>query len=176
MMPRTATSSLFDYLASDDAAWERLVAGHAGFTKFAQVLVDEERARRLDLADVARMIGVDLAALIALANGETSAGPLPEGHWPLPEIGCGCQARAAGGAELDLRSAFERGKEPLGEILDAVAAIPAGGVLTVTAPFHPVPLRRLLAGRGFASLPTALAGGAWRVVFQRGFSGTSAPL
>ena len=175
-MAWTATSSLFDYLASDDAAWDRLVAGHAGFTKFARVLVDEARARRLDLTDVARMVGVDLVALVALANGETSAGPLPEGHWPLPEIGCGCRARAASGMELDLRPAFERGDEPLGEILDAAEATPPSDVLSVIAPFHPVPLRRLLAGRGFASLPTALAGGAWRVVFQRGFSGTSAPL
>jgi uncharacterized protein (DUF2249 family) len=175
-MSWTATSSLFEYLASDDAAWERLVAGYAGFTRFARVLVDEERARRLDLADVARMVGVDLAALVALANGEPSAVPLPEGHWALPEIGCGCRARAAGGMELDLRPTFERGEEPLAEILDAAAAVPPGGVLTVTAPFHPVPLRRLLAGRGFASLPTALADNAWRVVFQRGFGGTPASL
>ena len=168
-MAWSASSSFFDYLMSTDDAWERLVAAHAGFAKFVRVLVDEGRARRLDLADVARMAGVDLAALIELANGGKTGGALPEGHWLLPEIGCGCQARAAGGVELDLRPAFERGEEPLGAILDAAAATPAGGTLTVIAPFHPVPLRRLLAGRGFASLPTALQDGAWRVVFQRGF-------
>lgn len=164
-----ATNSLFDYLAADEDAWQRLLDAHAGFAKFARVLNDEERARRLDLADVARMAGVDLAALVAVANGDAAAAPLPEVAWPLPEIGCGCQARAAGGVELDLRPIFDRGEEPLAVILDAAAAVPAGGVLTVIAPFHPVPLRRLLAGRGFASLPSPLPDGAWRVVFQRGF-------
>lgn len=162
-------SCFFDYLVSADDAWDRLVCAHAGFAKFARVLVDEDRARRLDFADVARMAGVDLAALLAVANGAAAAGQLPEGHWPLPEIGCGCQARAAGGPELDLRPIFERGDEPLGDILDVAAAVPPGGALSVIAPFHPVPLRRLLAGRGFASLPSPLPGGAWRVVFQRGF-------
>lgn len=170
-MTWTAESSFFDYLVSDDAAWDRLTATNSGLAKFARVLVDEDRARRLDMADVARILGVDLAALLARANGAPSDEVLPEGNWPLPEIGCGCQARSAGGVELDLRPVFERGEEPLGEILDAAATVPPGGALTVTAPFHPVPLRRLLAGRGFGSLPTPLAEGAWRVVFQRGAGG-----
>jgi hypothetical protein len=165
-----AASSWFDYLASADDAWQRLLDAHAGFGKFARVLIDEGRARRVDLGDVARMVDVDLAALVAAANGDRSAGPLPAGQWPMPEIGCGCQARAAGGVELDLRPLFERGEEPLSDILDLAATVPPGGVLTVIAPFHPVPLRRLLAGRGFASLPTPLQDGAWRVVFQRGFA------
>ena len=168
-MAFTARSSFFDYLMSDEGAWDRLVERHAGFGKFARVLLDEARASRVDLTDVARMVDVDLSGLMALVNGEAANGPLPEGHWALPEIGCGCRARAAGGAELDLRPIFDRGEEPLCEILDAAEATPAGNTLTVTAPFHPVPLRRLLAGRGFASLATDLAGGAWQVVFQRGY-------
>lgn len=168
-MAWTARSSFFDYLMSDESAWDRLVERYAPFTKFARVLLDEERARRVDLADVARMVGVDMAAMMAFVNGAPPDGPLPEGHWELPPIGCGCQARAAGGAELDLRPVFERGEEPLVQILDVADATPAGGTLTVTAPFHPVPLRRLLAGRGFASLATEQAGGAWQVIFQRGY-------
>ncbi|GIK96413.1 MAG: hypothetical protein BroJett029_06220 [Alphaproteobacteria bacterium] len=171
-MTWTAQSAFFDYLMSGEDAWDRLVARHPAFDKFARVLLDEARAGRVDMADVARMVGVDLAALLALANGESGDGPLPDGNWPLPEIGCGCRARAANGTSLDLRPVFERGEEPLCLILDAADATAEGDTLTVTAPFHPVPLRRLLAGRGFASLAKDLADGAWEVVFQRGF-GTS---
>jgi len=168
-MTWTAQSAFLDYLMSGDDAWDRLVARHPPFGKFARVLVDEARAGRVNMADVARMVGVDLASLLALANGEAGEGPLPDGNWPLPEIGCGCRARAANGTELDLRPVFERGEEPLCLILDAADATAEGDTLTVTAPFHPIPLRRLLAGRGFASLATGLADGVWQVVFQRGF-------
>lgn len=170
-MAWTARSSFFDYLMSDEGAWDLLVQRYAAFGKFAKVLLDEARARRVDMTDVARMVGVDLAALLALVNDEAPDGPLPEGQWVLPEIDCGCQARAVDGVELDLRPVFERGEEPLCQILDVAEVTPAGNTLTVTAPFHPVPLRRLLAGRGFASLATGLADGAWRVVFQRGYGG-----
>mgnify|MGYP001470588130 CR=1 FL=1 len=170
----TAGSSFFDYLMSDESAWDRLVERHPGFAKFARVLLDETRARRVDMADVARMVDVDLDSLIALANGDAPDGPLREGRWPLPEIGCGCRARAAEGRSIDLRPVFERGEEPLCLLLDAAEATAAGEMLTITAPFHPLPLRRLLAGRGFASLASGLPDGAWQVVFQRGYVDGSA--
>jgi hypothetical protein len=141
-MAWTARSSFFDYLMADEDAWYRLMAGHAGFDRFARVLLDEERARRVDLTDVARMDGVELPALLALANGERQDSRLPEGHCELPAIDDDCCAGIPGSVELDLRPVFDRGQEPLDLILDAADAVPAGA--------------------------TGLADGAWQVVFRRG--------
>lgn len=51
---------------------------------------------------------------------------------------------------LDVRPILVRGVDPLGAILEALAAVPVGGVLAVVAPFRPAPLLALLGRRGHA--------------------------
>jgi hypothetical protein len=51
---------------------------------------------------------------------------------------------------LDVRAALAMGEEPFEAIMTAVAALPADGVLELTAPFAPVPLYKVMAERGFA--------------------------
>jgi uncharacterized protein (DUF2249 family) len=68
---------------------------------------------------------------------------------------------------LDVRADLENGHEPLGRILDALAALEPTEDLVVESTFHPVPLRRLLSGRGFASFAEMLDDQYWRVRFRR---------
>ena len=51
---------------------------------------------------------------------------------------------------LDARAMIAMGEEPFEAIMAAVAALPADGVLELTAPFAPVPLYKVLSERGFA--------------------------
>ena len=51
---------------------------------------------------------------------------------------------------LDVREMLALGEEPFDAIMTAVADLPAGGVLELTAPFAPVPLYKVLAERGYA--------------------------
>jgi uncharacterized protein (DUF2249 family) len=51
---------------------------------------------------------------------------------------------------LDVRPLLAAGEEPFEAIMAAVAALPAAGVLEITAPFEPVPLYAVLGARGFA--------------------------
>lgn len=53
---------------------------------------------------------------------------------------------------LDVRPLLAQGEEPFDAIMEAVAALPADGVLELTAPFAPVPLYGVLAERGFAHI------------------------
>lgn len=55
---------------------------------------------------------------------------------------------------LDVRPVLAMGEEPFGAILAAADVVPEGGVLELTAPFEPMPLYRVLSGRGFAHATT----------------------
>lgn len=64
---------------------------------------------------------------------------------------------------LDVRPILSRGTDPLDEILAALATIRSAGVLTVTAPFRPTPLLRLLTERGHHVIPRQIDSKLWSV-------------
>lgn len=68
---------------------------------------------------------------------------------------------------VDGRTYLARGEDPLTAILAAAAAVPIGDDLVVDAPFDPVPLRQLLASRGFLVEARELEAGHWRAYFRR---------
>ena len=65
--------------------------------------------------------------------------------------------------QIDLRTIFERGIEPLSLILNAVSSLRSEEHLLLDAPFHPLPLRRLLEGRGFDSRASQIGPAHWRI-------------
>lgn len=71
-------------------------------------------------------------------------------------------------ADLDVREDLRRGAEPFSRIMQAQAAVPAGGVLRVRAIFEPVPLYHVLGKQGFTHWTERLADDDWRVWFLRG--------
>jgi uncharacterized protein (DUF2249 family) len=69
---------------------------------------------------------------------------------------------------LDVRPLLARGEEPFELIMEAAGRVPPGGTLELTAPFEPVPLYPVLAGRGFTYVTTIpLPQGAFLVRFLR---------
>ena len=162
-----ASSSWFDALRAREDLFDRLVDLDGSAAKFQRVLMDEEIAQRLSLADVAAMLGTTAADLTSLADGaeltELALGDkLADDPQPRLEV--------PPTAVLDTRPIFDAGREPLPAILDAAASLPEGGALLLVAPFHPVPLRRLLRQRGFASTAEQQAD-AWHVVFRHADAG-----
>ena len=69
---------------------------------------------------------------------------------------------------LDVRDDLRQGREPLGRILEAVAALGADQVLVLRAPFEPLPLYRVLGKRGFAHWAEQHGPKDWSVWFYRG--------
>jgi uncharacterized protein (DUF2249 family) len=161
--PLDGNSPLFDALMIREDLFDRLVELDRTVAKFHRVLLNEETARRLSLADTAAMLGTSPNDVAHLANGGELA-ELSEAD-TLAEL---VEQTDAGPATvLDTRPIFEAGHEPLLAILDAVAELPSGHALLVQAPFHPLPLRRLLGWRGFHSTARQ-RGDSWEVTFVSG--------
>lgn len=68
---------------------------------------------------------------------------------------------------LDVRPMLARGDEPFVPIMEAAEQTPAGGLLTIIAPFEPAPLYGVLGERGFSHETTQVAADEWVVQFTR---------
>lgn len=161
-MAITEDTSLLDAFMARDDLFDRLVRLDAKLSKFYRVLVNEEVAGRLTLGDAAAILGIAADDLARLARGEDVEtlrhDPAPRDRLEVLDV--------EDVAVLDTRPIFERGFEPLPAILDAVEALAPDQGLLVQAPFHPVPLRRFLARRGYASVARE-RGGAWEIIFAK---------
>lgn len=74
---------------------------------------------------------------------------------------------------LDVRPLLADGIEPFSTIMEAVAKVPPGGTLELTAPFEPVPLYAVLAGRGFTHATERLPTGEFVVTFANAAAAAS---
>lgn len=162
------TSFLDAWMQRDDL-FDRLCAYNPAFGEFRRVLGQEEISGRLTLADVASMVDSPAEDIAAVANGaDLPARPThPHGNAPASPTKS-AEADAAGQhlQELDARPIFANGHEPLAAILAFVEGAPPGATLVIDAPFHPVPLRRLLARRGYRSHAQEMAPDHWRCTFM----------
>ncbi len=68
---------------------------------------------------------------------------------------------------LDVRPVLAASQEPFGLIMQTAAGIPDGGTLELVAPFEPVPLFHVMAGRGFVSRTSERDDGSWVMRFTR---------
>ena len=70
-------------------------------------------------------------------------------------------------ARIDVRPFLAAGRDPFTTVMAAAADVPQGGGLVIDAPFDPVPLRRVLERRGFATFGRRLAERHWRICCRR---------
>jgi uncharacterized protein (DUF2249 family) len=179
-MTITADTKIAAALAADPGLVDRLVALNPVFSKLKNPILRRTMARLASFADAARVAGVPLPQLLAVANGESVA-PQPGAARPAPAPpGDGAASpdwvRAldrAAAATLDVRPVLAAGEDPFARIMGVVAKLAPGGVLMLDAPFDPAPLRRVLAGKGFVDHAECLAPDHWRVYFLK--RGTAAP-
>jgi uncharacterized protein (DUF2249 family) len=158
----TGQSRLSDVLKTHPDALRRLSSIDPGFS-----ILHEDGANMaglIRLEDLARMAERPLEAIIAAITGETapaspSAPAAADDAGPVEEVGA---------VRLDVRPMIAAGQEPFASIMKAAAQVEEGGTLLLDAPFDPAPLRRALAGKGFASQGRKIADGHWRIAFRRG--------
>ncbi len=161
----SAETKIADAIAADPALLERLVALHPTFKRLRNPLVRRTMGRLVTLGDAARITGVALGEVLAVAGAEP---PASDDATAPPARPAWLDALDLEGAErLDVRPLLATGEEPLGLVLKRAAGIAPGGVLVIEAPFDPAPLRRVLSGKGFAAHAERLAEDHWRVVFRR---------
>lgn len=68
---------------------------------------------------------------------------------------------------LDVRPVLAAGDDPLERILCQLDQLSAADILLIEAPFDPVPLRRMLAGRGYDNHIISLSPEHWQVYFKQ---------
>ncbi|MCF6215583.1 MAG: DUF2249 domain-containing protein [Emcibacter sp.] len=83
----------------------------------------------------------------------------------MPDWLCGAQPGQT--IDLDVRPILAAGNDPLAEILSQVKEMSPETILSIEAPFDPVPLRRLLAGKGYDNYAIQRSDQHWQIYFKR---------
>lgn len=177
--PFTAETRVGDAIAADADVVDRLVALSPIFAKLRNPVLRKMMARLVTFGDAAKVSGVPLDAILRAANGDAFSGKAaPRGPTAAappeaaPEWVASIDEDAA--IRLDVRPILAAGDEPFAAIMRTAAKIPERGSLILDAPFDPVPLRRVLANKGFRAHAQELAPDHWRVCLQR--AGETAPV
>lgn len=168
--PVTAETTIARALAADPALLERLVAFNPRFAKLRNPILRRTMAKLATFADAARVAGVPLPALLAVANGApaaANAAPAAAPEVPAAAPDWVAVIDRAAAASLDVRPLLASGEDPFARIMGVVAKLAPGAPLILDAPFDPAPLRRVLAQKGFADHAERLAADHWRVYFRK---------
>lgn len=154
----TLETRISDALATKPALREILPAFHPAFAKLTHPILGKILPRLVNVADAAKVAGVDAQTLLDVMNLPGSTGgppnvssvaarvsnvsgpvsPLDPGWLRDPRI-------------LDVRPDLAEGREPFAPIMLALRTLESGRPLTVLAPFEPAPLVRILEKRGWTS-------------------------
>ncbi len=166
-----------EIIAADPAVVDRLIAVSPAFTLLRDPANIEKTGRFVTLRDAATIAGVPVACLVAVANAEQNNPCAATGVAPNDDRepdwfeGFG----EADASVVDVRPVIAAGDCPFSAVMGLAAGIPPAGGLVIDAPFNPVPLRRVLADKGFATYAKQKAESHWRVWCRRDQSASDKP-
>ena len=159
-----------DVIAADPTVVDRLEILHPTFRRLRDREGRETVGEMATLGDVARIAEVPVSVLLAVVNGKIPA-PCAAGSWDGEEERRPAwmdRFDEAAALHIDVRPILAGGHDPFVEIMAVVDKVRAGGGLTIDAPFNPSPLRRVFAGKGFATFGQRLAPDHWRIFCLQG--------
>ncbi|MGF1639940.1 MAG: DUF2249 domain-containing protein [Rhodospirillales bacterium] len=160
-----AASLINDAIDADPAVIDRLEALHPTFRRLRDQEGRETVGRMATLRDAAAIAELPVSVVVDVVNGRLPARCAMAGREaepePRPSWLDGFDAAAA--CHIDVRPILAAGHDPFLQVMAAVEEVPPGGALTIDAPFNPTPLRRSLAGRGFATFGQRLELDHWRI-------------
>jgi hypothetical protein len=172
----TGKDLLARVIKEDPALTGKLAKLHPVLAGFAQQGLPDAVAGVVTLADAARMAEVPEERFVAYLNDEaelpsaTRSGGEPRPDWLEPLRATPDLPR------IDVTGDIAAHRDPFTHVMAFVDALGDAPGFALKAPFHPVPLRRVLAARGFASYaecaaPEEAEDGEWIVFFRRGRGG-----
>ena len=139
------------------------------FRKLNNPLLRRVLAPRVTLADAARVGQCDIRQIFDVLE---AIGFEPEITGPKEEKAAFSHAGETSKTgipdklvTLDVSSILESGKDPFRDIMDKLAELPPGFGLHLIAPFEPVPLIRILQGKGYESVVEKPSDGKVHVYF-----------
>lgn len=168
--PVAATERVSEVLAREESLVEVFVRQGPQFAKLRNRAMRRVMARLVTVEQVARMAGVEPAALVAELNAVLGIAPLPQapaadsasGRDPGPGLEHPPHRPVV---EVDVREDLRAGREPFSKIMAAVAELGDARVLLLRTPFEPIPLYAVLGKRGLAHEARAESAGDWTVWF-----------
>jgi hypothetical protein len=165
-----ADTRIAEVAAADPGFVDRLIALHPAFAVLGAAKARQPAARLVTLADAAAISGLPLECILSAAKPAAPAacafaGEGEEVDWVRPVWLDRFDANAA--AAIDVRPLIAAGGCPFSEVMAIAARVPAEGGLVIDAPFNPLPLRRVLGGKGFDTAAQQLGPEHWRVCCLR---------
>lgn len=164
-----ADARVAEIIAADPAVVDRLIAVSPAFTLLRDPTNIEKTGRFVTLRDAAAIAGVSVACLVAAANGGqpnpcAAIGVAPNDDLEPDWFEDFDETEAS---VIDVRPVIAAGDCPFSAVMGLAAGTPPAGGLVIDAPFNPVPLRRALADKGFATFANQKAESHWRVWCRR---------
>lgn len=148
----TLETRMSDALAERPALRQVLPAFHPAFAKLTHPVLGKILPRLVNVADAARVAGVDPQTLLDVMN---LSGPPPAAMAPAVAVPRPPNAPAPGWLRgehiLDVRPELASGVDPFVSIMGELRTLAPGVPLTVLVPFEPAPLLRLLSGKGWVT-------------------------
>jgi uncharacterized protein (DUF2249 family) len=171
--PFTPTTLLAEALAADEGLLERLVQCHPAIERLRAPGFGRALSRMLNFADLAGLAGVDAEELLGVANGLRPPGPLQAAEVIANDP---AWLSAASSVEtLDVRPLIGHGEDPFHVIMAKLEHLKEGTALCIEAPFDPIPLRRMLDGRGMLCHRHRLSDSHWRIFVAASANSSEAP-
>jgi uncharacterized protein (DUF2249 family) len=152
---------LADALAADEGLLERLVQCHPAVERLRTPGFGRALSRMLNFADLAGLAGVDPLELLGVANGTRPPGPLVAAE--VRSADPQWLASASSVETLDVRPLIGHGEDPFHVIMAKLEHLKENGVLCIEAPFDPIPLRRMLDGRGLLCHRHRVSDNYWKI-------------
>lgn len=164
-----AGARVADIIAADPAVVDRLIAISPAFTLLRDPATVQTTGRFVTLREAAGIAGVSVACLVAAANGEQrgscAAGDTVPNDDGEPDWFPSFDESTA--PVIDVRPVIGEDQCPFSAVMGLAARVPLAGGLVIDAPFNPVPLRRALADKGFATHARQQTETHWRVWCHR---------
>jgi uncharacterized protein (DUF2249 family) len=170
-VPWSAETRLRDVVAADPGVVERLTALDPLFACLRDGGAQALPGRLTTIADAAAVAGLPVEAVLIVIAANRPCDPVIDTaidrEHPEPAPGWLDGFDAAAAIRIDVRPLLARHEEPFAAIMQRAAEIGVGQGLVIEAPFNPAPLRRVLAGKGFASYGRHLEPHHWRIFCLR---------
>ncbi|HET7034643.1 MAG TPA: DUF2249 domain-containing protein [Thermomicrobiaceae bacterium] len=167
--PILASWKISEVLGRYPVLLEELANLNPAFRQLRNPLLRRVQARLVTVAQAAEMAGLEPAELVRALNTAVGASvreDAPQRATDAPAAAPDWIDRAEVAVEFDARPLLARGEEPFAAIVRAAQGVPAGQVLQLRAPFDPLPLYDVLAGRGFAGWGRQIGERDWEVFFR----------
>jgi uncharacterized protein (DUF2249 family) len=166
----TENTKISDLIKANPASIDAISSINKHFKKLKNPILRRTLARRVTIADAAKIGGVSVAvffeklAAVGFVYENKELDPEPTVTEEPDNSITGSEETM----ELDVRPVIEGGDDPFQLIMKTIKSIPEGGVLKVINSFEPIPLINILKEDGYQSKVTRPEKGVVHTFFKKG--------